>query len=133
LISTIGEALNLGWKLSVYCRLDKRGGMTTIRACTAYVQVDLETLVWTRGRNFPIAHVDTRMKCARCGSRRVLVAFEPPRTQLAGVTPLDETDRVISTSGIGAVLAFLGASCVKFTHNSVVSILTGGPPPDKPV
>ena len=79
MISTIGEALSLGWKLRVYCRLGKREGMKSIRGCTAYVDVDLETLVWTRGRDFPIAHLDSRMKCARCGSRRVLVAFEPPK------------------------------------------------------
>jgi hypothetical protein len=40
--------------------------------------VDLETLIWTGGRDFPIARLDTRMKCATCGSRRVLVAFQPP-------------------------------------------------------
>jgi hypothetical protein len=48
------------------------------RACTAYLDADLETLVWTRGRDFPIAWLNTRMKCIRCGSRRVVVALEPP-------------------------------------------------------
>jgi hypothetical protein len=48
------------------------------RACTAYVDADLETLVWTRGRDFPIARLDSRMKCIRCGSRCVVVALEPP-------------------------------------------------------
>ena len=37
-----------------------------------------ETLVWTRGADFPIARLDSGMKCPRCGSRRVFVAFEPP-------------------------------------------------------
>jgi DNA-directed RNA polymerase subunit RPC12/RpoP len=79
MISTLGEALSNGWTLRVYCRFGKRDAMTSIRACTAYIDVDLETLVWTRGRDFPIARLDSRLKCPRCGSRRVLVAFQPPK------------------------------------------------------
>ena len=78
MIATIGEAHDLGWKLTVYCRLGKRDGMKSIRACVAKADIDLETLVWTRGRAFPITGLDSRMKCPRCGSRRVVVAFEPP-------------------------------------------------------
>jgi hypothetical protein len=81
MIATLGEAHDLGWKVRVYCRFGKREAMKSIRACTAYVEIDLETLVWTRGRNFPIARLDTRMKCPRCGSRRVMVAFEPPENR----------------------------------------------------
>ncbi len=81
MIATLGEALDLGWRLRIYCRFGKREGMKSIRECTAYVEVDLPTLVWTRGRDFPIARLDTRMKCARCGSRRVMVAFEPPENR----------------------------------------------------
>jgi hypothetical protein len=52
--------------------------MKSIRACTAYLEIDLATLIWTRGRIFPIAF-DTRMKCPVCGSRRVMV--EPPENR----------------------------------------------------
>jgi len=34
--------------------------------------------VWTRGRDFPIAPLESRMKCPRCGSRQVLIAFQQP-------------------------------------------------------
>jgi len=81
MIATLGEAHDLGWRLRIYCRFGKRDGMKSIRACTAYVDMDLPALIWTRGRDFPIARLDTRMKCPRCGSRRVLVAFEPPRNE----------------------------------------------------
>ncbi|MEP0321288.1 hypothetical protein [Bauldia litoralis] len=81
MIATIGEAHALGWKLTVYCRFGKREGMKSIRACTARAKMDLETLMWTRGRDFPITRLDSRMKCPRCGSRKVLVAFEPPPSE----------------------------------------------------
>ncbi len=77
-ISTIGEAHDLGWRIRVYCRWGKRDGMKSIRECTASVDIDLATLVWTRGRAFEITDLGNRMKCIRCGSRRVSVLVEPP-------------------------------------------------------
>jgi hypothetical protein len=79
MIATIGEALDSGWSLRVYCRFGRRDAMKSVRGCVAYVDVDLPSLIWTRGRDFPIARLDTRMKCPKCGSRRVLVAFESPK------------------------------------------------------
>ncbi len=78
MIETIGEAHDLGWKLRVYCRGSRREGLKSIRGCIAQVDVDLETLVWTRGRGFPVSRLDSRMKCIRCGSRHVSIALEPP-------------------------------------------------------
>ena len=78
MIETIGEAHDLGWKLRVYCRASRREGLKSIRGCIAHIDVDLETLMWTRGRAFPVSRLDSRMKCIRCGSRRVMVALEPP-------------------------------------------------------
>lgn len=68
------EAHDLGWRLTVYCRWGKRDGMKSIRECHGRLDADLATLVWTRGRAFPIARLEGRMKCPRCGSRRVLIA-----------------------------------------------------------
>ncbi|WP_234823080.1 hypothetical protein [Ensifer adhaerens] len=36
------------------------------------------TLVTTRGRDFPLALLASRLRCPRCGSRLVSVAFIPP-------------------------------------------------------
>ena len=45
-------------------------------------ELQLQTLVWTRGRDFPLARLESRLKCPRCGSRRVRLAFSvPPTTQ----------------------------------------------------
>jgi hypothetical protein len=46
--------------------------------CRYQAELSLETLVWTRGRNMPLAGLGERMMCPLCGSRRVNVVFEPP-------------------------------------------------------
>ena len=58
MIATLGEAHDLGWRLTVYCRGGKGEAMKKHRAFIASVDVDLETLVWTRGRGFPLSHLD---------------------------------------------------------------------------
>jgi hypothetical protein len=48
-------------------------------------ELDLETLVCTRGRAFPLSSLESRLRCPRCGNRRMVVMFEPPtRHALAG-------------------------------------------------
>lgn len=63
MIETLGEAHDLGWKLRIYCREGKGSAMKKHRACTAYADADLLTLVWTRGRAFPVSDLGSRMKC----------------------------------------------------------------------
>jgi hypothetical protein len=45
--------------------------------CVNQRELDLETLVWTRG-DIPISLLSERMKCPRCGNRRVTLMFTPP-------------------------------------------------------
>jgi hypothetical protein len=94
MIATLGEAHDLGWRLRIYCRFGKRDGMKSIRACSAYVDMDLPSLIWTRGRDFPIARLETRMKCPRCGSPagagRVRAAAERDVAASEGMTTMDE-------------------------------------------
>jgi hypothetical protein len=52
-------------------RRDPCGGAST-------KQLDLETLVATRGPNFPISRLESRLMCPSCGNRQVTVVFEPP-------------------------------------------------------
>ena len=47
--------------------------MKRVRECVYGGELDLLTLVWTRGRDFPLGMVESRLKCPRCGSRRVRV------------------------------------------------------------
>jgi hypothetical protein len=47
----------------------------------------MQTLVWAKGRNFPLGKLGTRLMCPTCGSRDVNAIFEPPpmvRTAVGG-------------------------------------------------
>jgi hypothetical protein len=77
-VETLGEAHSLGWRIFARCALGKRDGMKSIRECIYRKELDVETLVWTRGRAFPLSSLETRLRCPQCGSRRVVVLFEPP-------------------------------------------------------
>jgi hypothetical protein len=61
---------------SSICWNRPRGTMT--RPSVYRKQLDLETLVATRGPNFPLSRLESRLMCPSCGSRRVTVVFEPP-------------------------------------------------------
>ena len=61
MVASLGEAHDLGWRLTVYCRFGKREGMKSIRECKARLEADLATLVCTR-RDFPIARLESRIE-----------------------------------------------------------------------
>ena len=75
-VETIGEAYDRGWRITARCAAGKRETMKRARECHETVSLDLATLVWTRGRNFPLDRLASRLKCPRCGSREVRVIFD---------------------------------------------------------
>jgi hypothetical protein len=77
-VETIGMARSLGWRVHMRCAFGQREGMKRIRECVYRKQLDLDTLVCTRGPNFPLARLESRLMCPQCLSRRVAVMFEPP-------------------------------------------------------
>jgi hypothetical protein len=79
-IETLGEAWNHSWEIHIRCLDDGREGLKRKRRCDYRKYLDLETLVCTRGRDFPIARVAERLRCPRCGCREVSVMFSPPKT-----------------------------------------------------
>lgn len=94
MVETLGQALDLGWKANARCAAGKRAGMKTVRACVHRYQLDMATLVWTRGRDFPLAWLSGRLRCPRCGSRLVTVFFEPPGNEgRRGASPEENTDK----------------------------------------
>jgi hypothetical protein len=42
-----------------------------MRRCIYRKQLDLDALVCTRGPNFPLSRLESRLMCPACGSRRV--------------------------------------------------------------
>jgi hypothetical protein len=79
-VETLGEAMDFSWRVTVRCAWGPREGMKRVRECVYGGELDLQTLVWTRGRDFPLARLESRLKCPRCGSRRVRLAFGVPAT-----------------------------------------------------
>ncbi len=77
-VETLGMARSLGWKVHMRCAQGYREGMKSTRRCVYRKQLDLDTLVCTRGPNFPLSRLESRLMCPARGSRSVTVVFEPP-------------------------------------------------------
>jgi hypothetical protein len=69
----------LGWRITARCALGKRReGLKSVRECQYSEELDLGTLVWTRGLAFPLDQLASRLRCPRCGSRVVRIMFNVP-------------------------------------------------------
>lgn len=87
--ATLGEALSQGWRIKVRCtrgREDEERRKSS-RECRDRQELDVETLVCTRGRDFPLALLYNRLKCPRCGSRHIDVRYGPPEMFFIGLAP----------------------------------------------
>jgi hypothetical protein len=71
MIETLAEAHDSRMTLTARCAWGPREGMKSIRECKARVEIDLETLIWTRGERFPILMLES---CRRLPAARLLVA-----------------------------------------------------------
>jgi DNA-directed RNA polymerase subunit RPC12/RpoP len=88
-IESLGEAWSNGWKLTARCvrgRKDDTRSKSS-RECPWRFVLDMETLVATRGRDFPLSRLESRLRCPRCGNRRIVILFEPPRERRATAAP----------------------------------------------
>ena len=74
------KAWNFSWRIHVRCLDDGREGLKHKRECGYRKELDLETLVCTRGRGFPLARLAERLKCPRCGTFPMSVMFSAPST-----------------------------------------------------
>src|ERR1700684_3358107 len=77
-VETLGMARSLGWRVHMRCAKGYRESTKSIRRCVYRKQLDLDTLVCTRGPNFPLSRLESRLMCPACGGRSVTVVFEPP-------------------------------------------------------
>jgi hypothetical protein len=103
-VETLGEAWNLSWQIHIRCLYDGREGMKHRKECGYRKYLDLETLVCTRGRDFPIARIAERLRCPRCGCCDISVMFSPPgrpqRDAVAAARP--ERDERFSSTPVSA-------------------------------
>ncbi len=83
-VETLGIARSLGWRVHMRCSDGYREGTKSMRRCTYRKLLDLDTLFCTRGPNFPLSRLETRLMCPACGSRGVTVVFEPPSNRQVG-------------------------------------------------
>jgi hypothetical protein len=85
-VETLGEACAQGWRVTVRCSYGRTESprSQSSRECSYRKELDMETLVWTRGRGFPLSRLESRLRCPRCGSRSVVVLYQPPRRAAAG-------------------------------------------------
>jgi hypothetical protein len=83
-VETLGMARSLGWEVHMRCAHGYREGTKSIRRCVYRKLLDLDTLVCTRGPNFPISRLESRLMCPACGNRNVTLVFEPPTNRQVG-------------------------------------------------
>lgn len=70
-------------RIRVRCARGPREGMKRVRERVFSGQLDLQILICTRGRDFPLTMLESRPKCPRCGSRRVRLTFILPLAPVA--------------------------------------------------
>ena len=93
LVETLGEALNHGWRVHMRCLDNGMEGLKHKRECGLKMTLDLATLVATRGRTFPVALLNERLRCPSCGCRRVSVMFEPDAQDTRGLGAIGRGNR----------------------------------------
>ncbi len=78
-IETLGDAFTYGVRIHVSCAWGPQTmGYKRGRECSWNYELDGLTLIATRGRAFPLARLAERLRCPRCGSRRVRVFYTFP-------------------------------------------------------
>ena len=75
-IETVGEAYRLSSRGRVQCIRGAINTPVSLKRCEYRAELDMKTLVWAKGINFPFGRLGSRLM--QCGSEDVTVIFEPP-------------------------------------------------------
>jgi hypothetical protein len=62
-VQTVGEAYQAGWRVYVRCAWGRREAMKSVRGCLGRAELDLHTLIWTRG-SVPTQRPGSNAQCA---------------------------------------------------------------------
>lgn len=78
-VETIGEAFSLGWRVTVAARTVGKTARIQSRAVNARTARSWTWRRWvcTRGREFPLSRLESRLRCPRCGGRNLVVLYAP--------------------------------------------------------
>lgn len=77
-IETLGQCFSHSINPILHCAEGKGQAMKKHRECVYRLELDMRTLVATRGRDFPMARLAEVMRCPSCGSRRVRILWNMP-------------------------------------------------------
>lgn len=66
-MSTLGDAWTHGWEISVFCEGGIEPGPRKHKHCDFKYDIDMLTMLITRGRAFPLCDLPNKMRCPRCG------------------------------------------------------------------
>lgn len=82
-IETLNDAWGHGVRLAMRCAHGPRDGLKHRRECNFSADLDVLTLLCTRGPNFPVGRLAERLMCPRCGSRQVRILMGLPTNHSA--------------------------------------------------
>jgi hypothetical protein len=77
-VETLVDAWRAGWTASARCKGRNARTKNGTKPCPQQLDLDMRTLMWTRGADFPIAMLSERLMCPSCRSRKVFVIFDIP-------------------------------------------------------
>ena len=78
---TLIEAWRAGISATARCFGRSRTTPKSSRNCLYITELDMTTLLLTRGPSFPLARLEQRLMCPRCSSRAMLVVFTAPQRE----------------------------------------------------
>lgn len=78
-VETVRDAMIAGWTAKARCQGKRREKIRDTRDCALIADLDMVTLGLTKGPNFPLSLLSSRLMCPRCGGRNVVVMFDVPR------------------------------------------------------
>lgn len=81
-VRTLGDAWRYGWTARAVCQFMSEGKRTERRniSCRTVYDLDLQSIIWTRGERFPRDQLESRLRCPRCGQMRVQIVWSVPNT-----------------------------------------------------
>src|SRR5687767_9126007 len=92
-VQTLGDAWQLRWRITARCAWGPREGMKSIRECEYKRELDMQTLVWTRGRQLPCIALKGRFHQCNPLAQKPYRLVSLPRCLTAAKGRMPATDR----------------------------------------